>query len=133
MNIIQFLLCHFIIIQFNRMVVLLPELVVIVIAVSQPGALHHPHHPPFPALFHIIVDGCPHLGRGVAFEVPDDTFERVLTAAHYHVYMAGHDAVGIYLQAFLLAAVIEAIDEDMPVLIPYEGIYPMDHRIAYKV
>jgi hypothetical protein len=47
--------------------------------------------------------------------------------------MTGHNAIGIYFQPFLLLTMSETIQNNMPVLIPYKYIDPVDCRKAYKV
>jgi hypothetical protein len=47
--------------------------------------------------------------------------------------MAGHDNPAKYFQSFVLLAVFPAGNDNFPVFLPNKYIYPIHHRITYKI
>lgn len=110
MDIVQLLLQQKVRVKLDGVVVLLPELIIVVVAVLLPGPLHQPEHPIFAALLRVILYGLSELGGSIAFKVAQDVLERLLLATDDQVHVVCHDTVGVHFQALLPSAVVKAIE-----------------------
>ena len=68
---------------------------------------------------------------GVAFKIPNDTAQ-FITGGH-QVQMVVQDDVGIDLQAFMLTAKLEGVEEQVEIGLSSEEGNPLDHRAGEEV
>jgi hypothetical protein len=83
-----------------------------------------------PGLLILLQLGDEALG-GVALEIPDDISQ--FRPSHKQVQVIIQDGIGIDFQAFMLAAELEGVDEDVKVGFPGEDGDPFDHRAGDEV
>ncbi len=133
MYIVKLLTEHFDVHQLNRMVVLLPELPLAIIAVLLSSSLHHPNHPFSSAFDRILLNRLFQSQRGITFHVPDNVLKLIVRAANNHMHMAWHNNPTIYFKAFIFLAILPALNDCLEVSAPDKPIYPIYNRVAYEI